>query len=178
MTSPFITYAQELGIPLSVLTDKRLVEHEEARDLVLAEVGANGTSHLLVPAAATAWVDLRRSALDDGVHLYIASAFRSIERQAEIIRRKLASGLSMDTILSASAPPGCSEHHTGRAVDVGTDEPTLLRDSFAETPAFAWLSCHAGRFAFQLSFPPGNVQGYVHEPWHWCHQSLQASRGG
>jgi hypothetical protein len=41
------------------------------------------------------------------------SAFRSVERQAEIVRRKLAAGGRIEEILTVCAPPGFSEHHTG-----------------------------------------------------------------
>ena len=109
------------------------------------------------------------AALTDGVVIQIASAFRSIDRQAEIIRAKLAEGLSLDAVLCVSAPPGYSEHHSGRAVDVTTNEgAAALEREFENTLAFRWLSKNAGRFGFVLSYPAGNPQGYDYEPWHWC----------
>lgn len=147
-----------LGISVETLAARSLVLHPEASELVSAETGADGRQHLLVPAAARAWGSLREAAQADGVNVRIVSAFRSIERQAEIVRAKLARGQSIDEILRVSAPPGYSEHHTGRAVDVTTNGVRPL----------GWLSRHAGRFGFCMSYARENRYGYMYEPWHWC----------
>ncbi len=157
-----------LGISLDTIAARSLVLHPEASELVLAETGADGRQHLLTSAAARAWGSLSEAAQADGVEIRIVSAFRSVERQAEIVRAKLARGLSIEQILSVSAPPGYSEHHSGRAVDVTTEGVRPLELEFEGTDAFAWLSRHAGRFGFVLSYPRQNRHGYLYEPWHWC----------
>ena len=61
---------------------------------------------------------MQAAALADGVGMSIVSAFRSIERQAEIVRAKLARGLALEEILCVSAPPGVQRASTpGVAVD-------------------------------------------------------------
>lgn len=163
-----------LGISPDTIASRSLVLHPEAAELVVAELGENGREHLLVPAAARAWGSLRQAAQADRVVISIVSAFRSVERQAEIVRAKLARGLSIDEILSVSAPPGYSEHHTGRAVDLTTDGVRPLELEFEGTAAFAWLSRHAERFGFVLSYPRQNRYGYLYEPWHWCFRAQGA----
>jgi zinc D-Ala-D-Ala carboxypeptidase len=121
-----------------------------------------------VPAAADAWLAMKRAAATDGALLGIASAFRTIERQAEIVRAKLEKGLSREAILCVSAPPGFSEHHSGRAVDVTTEGARSFDAEFEDTEAFRWLSRSAQRFGWSLSFPRNNPHGYAYEPWHWC----------
>jgi D-alanyl-D-alanine carboxypeptidase len=111
---------------------------------------------------------MKQAAAGDGVVVELLSAFRSVERQAEIVRAKLGRGQSIDEILTVLAPPGFSEHHTGRAIDVGTPGCKPLEVAFEQTPAFAWLERNAARFGFRLSFPRGNPFGYQYEPWHWC----------
>ena len=157
----------ELGVPRDLCAGRALPVQEEACELELVEVGENGREYLLVPSAAAAWRALRAAAEADGVALKIISAFRSVDRQAEIVREKIAHGLTLGAIFAASAPPGYSEHHTGRAVDVGTPGARALEEDFEETPAFRWLVANAGRFGFVLSFPRDNPHGYVYEPWHW-----------
>jgi len=157
-----------LGISLDIIASRGLIVYPEATELVVAEIGEKDREHLLVPAAAAAWVSLREAAHADGVVLAIVSAFRSVERQAEIVRTKLARGLSLEEILSVSAPPGYSEHHSGRAVDVTTEGVRPLELEFEGTDAFAWLSRRAERFGFVLSYPRQNRYGYLYEPWHWC----------
>ena len=114
---------------------------------------------------------MKAAAQADGVAIRIVSAFRSIERQTEIVRGKLERGLSLDAILEVSAPPGYSEHHTGRAVDITTDGASALEIEFERTEAFRWLCSRAGEFGFSLSYPRDNPHGYAYEPWHWCHRA-------
>ena len=160
-----------LQIPPERIATKGLVLQAEADDVVVAEVGADGRQHLLTPAATAAWHAMSAAAAADGVAIRIASAFRSVERQAEIVRSKLEQGFSLESILEVSAPPGYSEHHTGRAVDITTDDSPAREIEFARTAAFRWLCRRAGEFGFSLSYPQGNRHGYAYEPWHWCHRA-------
>lgn len=159
----------ELGIVEHALVVRGLTAFEEARELVFVELGSEGRDQFLVKDAALAWHSLKAAAKSDGVELVLASSFRSIARQADIIRKKLGEGRTLDDILSSVAPPGYSEHHTGRAVDIVTREHPDLEDSFETTREFAWLQVHASRFGFVMSYPRGNPVGYIYEPWHWCY---------
>ena len=82
--------------------------------------------------------------------------------------------LALDAILTEIAPPGYSEHHSGRAIDIASAGSPPMTQDFEQTPAFAWLSANAGRFGFVMSFPRGNPYGYVFEPWHWCYHAALA----
>jgi D-alanyl-D-alanine carboxypeptidase len=159
----------ELGIPSRLVAARGLKEYQEAESLEVAELGDDGRHHLLIPSAVEAWKNLRRSASEAGVNLFVVSAFRSVERQVEIIKRKFEIGQSVSEVLAVSAPPCFSEHHTGRAVDVGISGCPLLDAGFEATPAFQWLRGHAKRYGFVMSFPKGNASGYDYEPWHWCY---------
>ena len=168
MSSDLSAVISALGISSEFLEARHLSECQEASCLEVAEVSADGKEHPLVPAAACAWRDLKAAALAEGVSLFIFSAFRSIDRQTEIVRRKLEAGASMEEALTVCAPPGFSEHHTGRAVDVSTPGSPVLRVEFEQTPAFAWLGARAAEFGYHLTYPAGNRSGYQYEPWHWC----------
>jgi zinc D-Ala-D-Ala carboxypeptidase len=158
----------ELEISEHVIAARSLVFCPEATELVVADTEDKGKEHLLVPPAADAWRSMKASALSDGIVVRIASAFRTIDRQAEIVRAKLEKGLSLQSILHVSAPPGYSEHHSGRAIDVTTDGVRPFEEEFEQTGAFRWLAQNAGRFRYFLSFPRNNRYGYAYEPWHWC----------
>jgi len=168
MKPDLIPLTDELGISVELLAERGLRKFAETADPQLAEYASDGRPHLLCPPAAKAWRSLRLAASRDGIRLFIVSAFRSIERQNEIFRSKLAAGLSLDEILAVSAPPGYSEHHTGRAIDLSTPGCPSLTADFEQTPAFAWLQLRAGEFGFYLSFPRENACSYIYEPWHWC----------
>ena len=168
MRAELYALASELGVPMASVEARGLPEREEAAELEMVEVGVDGKEHFLIPAAAQAWRSLKAAAMAENIQLFIVSAFRSVERQADLIRRKLATGQSIEDILAVCAPPGFSEHHTGRAVDLSTPGAPVLETEFDQTAAFAWLARHAGDFGFYLSFPAGNSLGYLYEPWHWC----------
>lgn len=165
---------QSLGIDPGYGSARGLAPNVEATTLV--EVGPDkfGRNARLAPAAAAAWAAMRDAAAADGVVLEVVSAFRSVDYQRGLIERKLAAGLDIDTILQVSAAPGYSEHHTGRALDLGTPGSPVLEEVFETTAAFAWLTQHAGRYGFQLSFPRGNPHGILYEPWHWAYVGIQA----
>ncbi len=158
----------ELGIPADYAARRRLALQPEAIQLIRIGATANGRELLLTPPAATAWTQMQHAAAAESVALQAVSAFRSVARQAEIIRTKLAGGETIGAILSVNAAPGYSEHHTGRALDLTTPGCVPLIGEFAETPAFRWLAGQATRFGFRLSFPRGNPHGIAFEPWHWC----------
>ncbi|BBB59444.1 D-alanyl-D-alanine carboxypeptidase [Undibacterium sp. KW1] len=166
-----ISQAANFIIPPQLLEQRGLLPQQEATELVLAETGEDGRQYLLTPATKLAWQAMKAAASEDGIALLMISAFRSIARQTEIISDKLAEGQQLQDILLVCAPPGYSEHHTGRAIDIATPEDPELEISFDTTAAFAWLQNNAGRFGFHMSYPPGNTSGFQYEPWHWCFQS-------
>ncbi|MFZ6710636.1 M15 family metallopeptidase [Undibacterium sp. TC9W] len=166
-----VSQAANFIIPPQLLEQRGLLLQQEAIELVLAENGEDGRQYLLTPATNLAWQAMKAAASEDGIALLMISAFRSIARQTEIISDKLAEGQQLQDILLVCAPPGYSEHHTGRAIDIATPEDPELEISFDTTAAFAWLQNNAGRFGFHMSYPPGNTSGFQYEPWHWCFQS-------
>jgi D-alanyl-D-alanine carboxypeptidase len=176
VSSRVASLAEDLGISSEYLTARGLSECEEALCLDVAEIAADGRELLLLPAAAKAWRDLKAAAASENISVFIVSAFRSIDRQAEIVRRKLEVGAVIEDILAVCAPPGFSEHHTGCAVDLSTPGSRLLEVEFEHTAAFAWLQAHASEFGYYLSYPIGNQLGYQYEPWHWCFKDTHVPR--
>lgn len=170
MNPQLLAIANELNISYELIAARGLVEFQEAQELVIAEISDSGKEFLLTPAASQAWQLLKATAWQDGISLFIASAFRSIDHQTKIIQGKLDKGIAISEILTLLAPPGFSEHHTGRAIDISTPDAPAVQTGFEQTPAFFWLTANANRFGFYLSYPKGNPQGYQYEPWHWCYR--------
>ena len=156
-----------LNIPESYASERRLELQPEAAELQVARILKDGRELKLAPPAAAVWTKLSETASRDGVTLLLISGFRSVDHQRQILERKLAEGKSITEILRVNAAPGYSEHHTGRAVDIGTPGCPPLTEAFEETAAFAWLARHAARFGFRLSYPRDNPHGVIYEPWHW-----------
>ncbi|HEY4247686.1 MAG TPA: M15 family metallopeptidase [Lacunisphaera sp.] len=160
---------RELGLPESLAKTRRQAMQLECENANMVSIGLDlvGREQRLERQTAERWFAMQAAAERDGVVFGIVSAFRGFNYQRGIIARKLAAGQSVEQILAVSALPGFSEHHSGRAVDVGTTGCPHLTDEFEKTAAFSWLTRHAGDFGFQLSYPRGNPHGVVFEPWHW-----------
>lgn len=157
-----------LGVPRDYGRARRLQRVREPASLSFIGHDTQQRAQWLAPRAARAWARMRDAAIADGVELQIVSAFRSVEYQLGIVRRKRERGQSIDEILRVSAAPGFSEHHSGRALDITTPGFAALEEEFERSAAFAWLRRRAKAFRFHLSYPRRNVHGIAYEPWHWC----------
>lgn len=69
------------------------------------------------------------------------------------------------------ALPGCSEHQTGLAIDLGLAAPHIdfIRPHFPEDGVCGAFRRQAPRYGFVLRYPAGKeaVTGIAHEPWHF-----------
>ena len=166
------TLYKALGIGDAELEKFNLEPHEEASvsELVAIDLDFEGKPILLTQAAAQAWQHLCEAAEADSVVLTPYSGFRSYLYQKVVIARRVDSGMKIMDVLTRIAIPGFSEHHTGRAIDIITDDCEKLTEDFEQTQAFAWLGKNAERFGFRMSYPRDNTHGIVYEPWHWCYQ--------
>lgn len=119
--------------------------------------------------AAGPLANLLDAAAAAGLHLKIASAYRSRAYQEGVHARLVAERgqVAADAI---SARPGYSEHQTGLAVDLEPlDGRCALDPCFAQTPEGRWLEEHAARFGFVVRYTAQNRKwtGYAPEPWHF-----------
>lgn len=158
---------RELGIPSDYGPSHGLTLVQEPATLADAGKDLRGRTVRLAPAAAAALKRMTAAAVKDGVALQIVSGFRSAAYQAALLRTKLNRGMSIAAALSINTPPGYSEHQSGCAVDLATPHSPAADQSFARTPAYAWLNRHAAEFGFHLSYPQTNAHGIEFEPWHW-----------
>ncbi len=168
---------RELGAVEDVVANRMLPVFADVRRLTAVGLGTDGRDKFLAPDAGRAWLSMRDAAAVDGIELLLVSAFRSFDFQLALIRSKLAKGRTIEEILTVNAPPGCSEHHTGLAIDIGSAGTPPLEEDFETTAAFAWLSRRAAEFGYRLSYPRDNRHGYLYEPWHWCYHAHRAPRG-
>ena len=170
----------KFGIPADYSRVRGLPLQREAKRLVLVgRAPDDGKPVRLAPRAAAAWRRMHAAAAVEGVTLWPLSGFRSVARQTAIVRTNLAQGRPLADLLRFVAAPGCSEHHTGRAIDIGSpDESAHFEASFDRTKEYRWLKKHAGEFGFRLSYPKNNPHGIGYEPWHWCYVGPARARRG
>lgn len=114
-----------------------------------------------------------RAANDAGVTLWLASSYRSVELQQEILDRAVQERVSqrgmteeeaMEDALHTINRPGYSEHHTGLAVDFND-----VSNDFEETDAYYWLEEHAAEYGFVQRYKKSKVEytGINNESWHY-----------
>lgn len=159
---------RRIGLTILASINPRLPLTTLPARLIEADLDRYGRVLRLLPAAALALARLRRAARHEGIVIDVVSGFRSPGYQARLWQRKLAAGQKLADIAEVSAPPGRSEHHSGRAVDLASGPGPVLEASFAKTPAYRWLRDNAARFGFVETYPKGNTFGVIAEPWHWC----------
>ncbi len=121
----------------------------------------------------TALRDLLRDASNAGVTLWVASAYRSVEEQEQILENAIQNRMNdygmtreeaEENALLTIQKPGHSEHHTGLAVDFND----VSRD-FKNTDAYAWLMENAANYGFVERYPEDKVDitGIDYECWHF-----------
>jgi len=162
------TIFENLNIPQDFFQNTKIPLCEESQKLVGIGQDVFGREQRLSKSAAALWLQMKSAAQQDSVDIAVVSAFRSVEYQQQLIQRKLDKGITIEEIMQVNAPPGFSEHHTGRALDITTKGCEPLSESFENTDAFHWLSENALRFNFSLSYPRDNPYGIIYEPWHWA----------
>ncbi|MEC9375749.1 MAG: M15 family metallopeptidase [Pseudomonadota bacterium] len=161
----------ELGIPEDYGQNPKLPIYPECKEII--EVGPNivGKMQRLDLPTAVAWKQMIANATSDRIDLLLVSGFRSIEYQAELIRKKLNLGNQIEDILHVNVAPGFSQHHTGRAIDIATPGFKPLQEDFEQSEAFAWLTDNASKFGFSMTYPRDNSLLIAYEPWHWFYSN-------
>ncbi|MCJ7690545.1 MAG: M15 family metallopeptidase [Clostridiaceae bacterium] len=117
--------------------------------------------------AAVALEYLFNAAKNDNIILLGVSGYRDYSYQEKLYNDKVTrSGKEEADKLVAQA--GESEHQTGLAMDVLSDEYTTLDEGFKSTKAYKWIIENCYKYGFILRYPEGKEQitGYAYEPWH------------
>ncbi|ERI92200.1 serine-type D-Ala-D-Ala carboxypeptidase [Clostridiales bacterium oral taxon 876 str. F0540] len=117
--------------------------------------------------AATALESLFDAAKSDSVTLLAVSGYRTYSYQEKLYDNKVSSAGQKEADKYV-AQPGASEHQTGLAMDVLSNEYTSLDDGFDKTKAFKWLDKNCSKYGFIIRYPKDkeNITGYNYEPWH------------
>ena len=109
---------------------------------------------------------------NDGIQTVLLGSYRTIKQQEEIFEKNLKQ-FGLEYTCKYVAKPGCSEHHTGLAIDVGilmngklyrTKEELLSVEHLFEI-VHKKLPGHG----FILRYPKGkeSITKIAYEPWHY-----------
>ena len=139
-----------------------------------------GESFLVERETLAHFERLRAELLQGGIDIELDSAYRSVEDQQRLWEEfSVRYGRDVRRYVS---PPGCSEHHTGLAVDVFLiDHGRIIRDNddlFAAKDLFAAVHARLADHGFILGVPPGKEEvcaGLSYEPWHFRYVGREAA---
>lgn len=114
---------------------------------------------------------------EQGLHIEICSAYRSVKRQEQVfgesMKERVKDGMEYwdaykETALNV-AEPGTSEHALGLALDLISNEYSELDERQEETAEAKWLAENCHKYGFILRYPSEktNITGIIYEPWHY-----------
>lgn len=122
----------------------------------------------------------------EGLHPLVCSGYRSYESQVRIfqdnVEDAITQGFSREEAEQQASlwvmPPGCSEHQSGLAADIVSQENQRLDDTQEDTPEQQWLHAHCQDYGFILRYPPDktDITGVNYEPWHYRYVGADAAR--
>ena len=107
-------------------------------------------------------------AAKDGISLVGVSGYRSYDVQKGLYDTRIEQKGEART-KAYTAEPGASEHQSGLALDILSDDYQTLDEGFENTDAFRWLTNNCYKYGFILRYIKGkeDITGYNYEPWHF-----------
>lgn len=164
-------YADEMSLGgnlFLVNRDYALASDYVPDDLTRPDVQMTSSNIKMRTEAAAALEEMFQAAKDEmGYTLVAVSGYRSYGQQSAIFERKIKN-VGKKAAMLLVAPPGCSEHQLGLAMDLGCKRNTSLTESFINTPEGAWVAENAHRFGYIIRYKEEwtEITGYSYEPWH------------
>lgn len=118
-----------------------------------------------------AYLELKEFLATKNVVIGIASAYRSKEYQQEVYD-EFVEKYGKDYADKVVAPVGCSEHHTGLAIDINIKIngawPSDNNELMEQENHYKAIHKYLSDYGFILRYPEGkeDITGYPYEPWH------------
>ena len=125
---------------------------------------------ILLDAEAARQLDRLMDELDGWSAILPVSGWRSMEEQAALYFDSLREN-GREFTEKYVAFPGCSEHQTGLAIDLGLRQRSVdfIRPAFPDEGICHEFRQRAAAYGFIERYPAGkeSVTGIAHEPWHF-----------
>lgn len=139
-------------------------------ELVLSEIDFVSyiETRYLAKSTAEAAKAMFEAAKEEGITLLGASGYRSYSVQENLYTSRVIND-GQEEADRYTAKPGQSEHQTGLALDILSEDYQDMDDNFDSTEAYAWLKENCYKYGFILRYPQGkeDITGFLYEPWHY-----------
>ncbi len=121
-----------------------------------------------------------------GLSFWVASGYRSLERQrelldediGELIHKGYSYSEAYEEVIRETMPVGCSEHATGLSVDIVAKDYQILDAKQADTAEIKWLQENCSQYGFILRYPKGkeDITKVFYESWHFRYVGIEAAK--
>lgn len=149
--------------------------------LILKEAGGK----LFEEETALHLNEMLSAAAADGITIKVISGYRTEDHQQMLWEKEISAEMGRGADYAAAvakvgqtlALPGCSEHNTGLAADLGTEYAEDVEPDLYRTAAGKWLNIHAAEHGFILRYPrmKEHITGISYEPWHYRYVGREAA---
>lgn len=157
---------------LVLVNKSNRIDEEFLKDISLVEVlDVNNQTILVEEETYEAYLNLKEYLNHMNIIISISSGYRSLEHQQRVYDN-FVERYGVEYAKSVVAPVGCSEHHTGLAIDIDicVDGKFLTSniDLMQHEDIYLEIHKHLHKFGFILRYMKGKekITGYPYEPWH------------
>lgn len=175
---PALASAAEI---LLVNKDHPLPDHYQPNLERMREYGAEVDASILQPLR-----DMLAAGEKEGLSFWIASSYRSVERQRELldedintlVKQGYSYSEAYEEVTKETMPVGCSEHASGLAVDIVSKDYQILDEKQARTDEILWLQENCSEYGFILRYPKEKeeITKVSYESWHFRYVGTTAAR--
>jgi zinc D-Ala-D-Ala carboxypeptidase len=130
----------------------------------------NGKDIKILSDIADKLTQMLLEAKNQNIKIVIHSGYRSFAEQKSL-KGNYVQKFGLTKSNQFSADQGYSEHQLGTAIDI-SDGVNILTKNFEKTETFKWMSEHAHRYGFILSYTKNNPY-YEYEPWHYRYVGVE-----
>lgn len=137
---------------------------------------ASSSEMQLQQTCAEALVEMFEAANDEGIKLYLKSAYRPWRTQSYMYANRLEKYGYDDGYVSK---PGASDHQTGLGCDVVSYawRKRGMNGDFGKTEEAQWMAAHCAEYGFIIRYPADkeDVTEIKYEPWHLRYVGIPAA---
>ena len=126
--------------------------------------------------------EMFKAAKKQGIGRYlITSAYRSVSYQNTLFQARVTQDPDYANDPYANPvkvlPGDCSEHATGLAIDVLSENYKDANEGYADTQEGKWLAENAHKYGFILRYPKDkeHITGVIYESWHYRYIGVEAA---
>lgn len=166
---------------LVLVNEEMKLKNTDYPSLISISHGRLQASEALYDSLVSMLADARK----EGHQYFIASAYRSREKQQKLvddgIQKRMKMGLSYEEAFTATRqeimPAGHSEHETGLALDILCSGNMQMDITQKAEPGNIWLRKNCYKYGFILRYPKNkeHITGITYEPWHFRYVGERAA---